>query len=139
LREFRAGAPAPLAGGATLRRPNQADNEPVHIALRSSSSGLCRFEQKAIAAGLLFRRNRNTRPLQWGILSATLTIDTPFLRSGHLKKEWEMHLAGIKRRVPMGRLGTPDEVAAALDFLISECSSYITGPMIHPNGGHLVL
>jgi len=61
------------------------------------------------------------------------------LALGHLKKEWEMHLAGIKRRVPMGRLGTPDEVAAALDFLISECSSYITGPMIHPNGGHLVL
>jgi NAD(P)-dependent dehydrogenase (short-subunit alcohol dehydrogenase family) len=46
-----------------------------------------------------------------------------------------MHLAGIKRRVPMGRLGTPDEVAAALDFLLSERSSYISGPMIYPNGG----
>jgi hypothetical protein len=45
------------------RRIRRFASEPVHIAPRSSSPAFGRFEQKAIAAGLSFRRNRNTRPL----------------------------------------------------------------------------
>ena len=37
----------------------------------------------------------------------------------------------------MGSLGKPDEVAVLVDFLRSEGSSYITGQIIHPNGGTL--
>lgn len=36
---------------------------------------------------------------------------------------------------PMGRLGTPEEVAATCLFLTSEESSYFTGQMLHPAGG----
>jgi 3-oxoacyl-[acyl-carrier protein] reductase len=35
----------------------------------------------------------------------------------------------------MGRLGRPEEVAAVLDFLLSDRASYITGQILHPNGG----
>jgi 3-oxoacyl-[acyl-carrier protein] reductase len=35
----------------------------------------------------------------------------------------------------MARLGRPEEVAAVLEFLLSERSAYITGQIIHPNGG----
>lgn len=38
-------------------------------------------------------------------------------------------------RVPLGRLGTPAEVAAVAAFLLSPLSSYITGQVIHVNGG----
>jgi len=38
-------------------------------------------------------------------------------------------------RVPLGRLGTPAEVAAVAAFLLSSESSYITGQVIHVNGG----
>ncbi|MDE2852037.1 MAG: 3-oxoacyl-ACP reductase FabG [Acidobacteriota bacterium] len=38
-------------------------------------------------------------------------------------------------RVPLGRLGTPAEVAACAVFLLSSESSYITGQVLHVNGG----
>ena len=38
-------------------------------------------------------------------------------------------------RVPMGRLGTVDDVSAAVLFLASDASGYITGVTLHVNGG----
>jgi NAD(P)-dependent dehydrogenase (short-subunit alcohol dehydrogenase family) len=40
--------------------------------------------------------------------------------------------------VPMGRSGQPNEVAPCYVFLASEDSSYITGQVLHPNGGEIV-
>ncbi|MCQ4320615.1 SDR family NAD(P)-dependent oxidoreductase [Stutzerimonas stutzeri] len=37
--------------------------------------------------------------------------------------------------IPMARLGTPDEVASAIVFLLSPQSSYFTGQILGPNGG----
>ncbi len=41
----------------------------------------------------------------------------------------------LKRMIPMERLGQPEDVAQAALFLVSEASSYITGQVIHVNGG----
>jgi len=38
-------------------------------------------------------------------------------------------------QVPMGRAGTPEEVAHAVVFLASDKASYITGTVVHVNGG----
>jgi 3-oxoacyl-[acyl-carrier protein] reductase len=38
-------------------------------------------------------------------------------------------------RIPLGRLGAPDEIAAAVAFLASPAAAYITGETIHVNGG----
>jgi len=38
-------------------------------------------------------------------------------------------------RIPMNKLGTPDDVSNTVAFLCSESSSYITGETIHVNGG----
>ncbi len=65
-------------------------------------------------------------------------IDTPLLRAGRSEAEAQAHFADVAQRVPMGRLGQPDEVAAVLEFLLGDRSSYITGQMIHPNGGQLM-
>jgi NAD(P)-dependent dehydrogenase (short-subunit alcohol dehydrogenase family) len=40
--------------------------------------------------------------------------------------------------VPMKRAGQPEEVAPAYVFLASSDSSYVTGQMLHPNGGEVV-
>lgn len=40
--------------------------------------------------------------------------------------------------VPMARAGEPEEVAPSFVFLASDDSSYITGQVLHPNGGEIV-
>lgn len=51
--------------------------------------------------------------------------------------EWDRFKVARQERVPMGRLGRPEEVASVLDFLLSERSAYLTGQIVHPNGGQL--
>jgi 3-oxoacyl-[acyl-carrier protein] reductase len=41
----------------------------------------------------------------------------------------------ILGRVPAGRLGSPDEVAAAVVYLASNEAAYVTGQTLHVNGG----
>lgn len=42
------------------------------------------------------------------------------------------------KKVPMGRPGQPSEVGPSFVFLASEDASYITGQVLHPNGGEMV-
>ena len=42
---------------------------------------------------------------------------------------------GIIDQTPLGRIGRPEEVAAAVVFLASEEASYITGQVVRVNGG----
>jgi 3-oxoacyl-[acyl-carrier protein] reductase len=42
----------------------------------------------------------------------------------------------LEREIPLGRYGKPDEVAAACDLLCSERGGFISGQVIHVNGGH---
>ncbi len=44
--------------------------------------------------------------------------------------------AELERRIPMGRMGEPEDVAAAAVFLASDASTYITGLLIPVDGGY---
>jgi NAD(P)-dependent dehydrogenase (short-subunit alcohol dehydrogenase family) len=44
----------------------------------------------------------------------------------------------LAARVPVGRLGEPDDVAACVTFLLSDHASYITGAVLDVNGGFLI-
>lgn len=58
-------------------------------------------------------------------------IDTP----GERAHNSEESLASGGLRLPLGRLGLPEEVAKAITFLVSEDASYITGTAIRVDGG----
>ncbi len=45
----------------------------------------------------------------------------------------------LYKQIPLGRLGTPQDVAYAVRFLVSEGAAYITGQVIHVNGGMLMV
>lgn len=47
----------------------------------------------------------------------------------------ELNEEELKQVIPMGRFGRPEEVAAAVGFLVSEGAAYITGTVISVNGG----
>lgn len=57
-------------------------------------------------------------------------IDTDMTRA--LSEEQRGALLG---QIPLARLGTPDDVAAAVGFLASPAAGYITGSVLHVNGG----
>ncbi len=61
-------------------------------------------------------------------------VDTPMARKG----EAEGNVPSVEvmaRMIPLGRAGTPDDIAAACAFLCSDQGSYITGQIIGVNGG----
>ena len=41
----------------------------------------------------------------------------------------------LKKQIPIGRFGKPEEVAALTGFLLSDEAAYITGEVISINGG----
>jgi NAD(P)-dependent dehydrogenase (short-subunit alcohol dehydrogenase family) len=59
-------------------------------------------------------------------------IETPMtaaLRADEKRSEWAMAMT------PMGRFGTPEEIASTALFLASDDASYFTGELLHPSGG----
>jgi NAD(P)-dependent dehydrogenase (short-subunit alcohol dehydrogenase family) len=64
------------------------------------------------------------------------SIDTPGLNNLFASSETgQQRLKMISNAVPLGRLGTPDEIAKAVVFLASDDSSYITGTELFVDGG----
>ena len=59
-------------------------------------------------------------------------IDTP---PWHAIEAAEERMKTISNSVPLGRFGTPDEIAKAVVFLASDDSSYITGTELFVDGG----
>ena len=62
-------------------------------------------------------------------------IWTPLNPSGGSPKE---EIKDFGKNTPMGRPGQPNEVAPAFLFLACEDSSYMSGQVLHPNGGTIV-
>ena len=59
-------------------------------------------------------------------LTATARVMT-----GHTEQEWRQ----LTETIPMGRAADPNDIAEAVNFLASDESGYVTGQLIHVNGG----
>jgi 3-oxoacyl-[acyl-carrier protein] reductase len=60
-------------------------------------------------------------------------VSTPRVRSHYSDQAW----ADAVSQIPMGRTGTPDEIASTVLFLVTDENQYITGQTIHVNGAWL--
>ncbi len=60
-------------------------------------------------------------------------VTTPRVRDRYSDEAWAAAVA----QVPMGRAGTPEEIASAVLFLATDENSYVTGQTIHINGAWL--
>ncbi len=72
-------------------------------------------------------RNITVNCIAPGFISTDMTADLP-----------EAQKAALLGQIPLGRLGTPEEIAHAVAFLASPLAGYITGTELHVNGGMLM-
>ena len=61
------------------------------------------------------------------------TVDSPWVR--RLVEESGESLDALRARQPMGRLGTPDEIAESVAYLASERAAFVTGSVLVIDGG----
>ncbi len=63
------------------------------------------------------------------------TVAPGFIDTDMTRELPEEQRAALASQIPLGRLGSAEEVAAAVVFLASPAAAYITGETIHVNGG----
>lgn len=95
---------------------------PGQVNYAAAKAGLIGFT-KALAQEV-GSRDVTINAVSPGFIDTDMTRDLP-----------EEHRQALLARIPMQRLGQPEEVAAAVLFLASDAAGYITGQTLHVNGG----
>jgi NAD(P)-dependent dehydrogenase (short-subunit alcohol dehydrogenase family) len=112
----------------------------VNISSRGALGRLGRTSYGAAKAGIIGLTR--TWALELAADGITVNVVSPgpvatemFMRNNvKCEGDLEAFTAGI----PMGRLGEPGEIAAAIEFLLSNDASYVTGQVLHVCGGSSV-
>jgi 3-oxoacyl-[acyl-carrier protein] reductase len=79
-----------------------------------------------------------SRALAREIGSRNITVNCVapgFIDTDMTKNLGEQQSAALLQQIPLGRLGAPEDIAAAVAFLASPQAGYITGTTLHVNGG----
>lgn len=109
-------------------------NVASQIALRGTDHGADYAASKAGLLGLTRAAARELAPHGVTVNAvAPGTIDTDLI-GGYS----EAHRRRRAEEIPLGRIGSPGEVASAISFLVSEDARYVTGATLDVNGGYLI-
>jgi NAD(P)-dependent dehydrogenase (short-subunit alcohol dehydrogenase family) len=100
----------------------------------ASKSGLFGLT-KTLAREAAFALKRAGKLEEHGIGVTVNTVAPGFIATEMLEHVPEKVLEGIKEKIPVGRLGRPDEIARAVHFLAADQSAFITGAILSVNGG----
>jgi acetoacetyl-CoA reductase/3-oxoacyl-[acyl-carrier protein] reductase len=100
----------------------------------ASKSGLFGLT-KSLAKEAIFQLNRSDRPVGDGIGLTVNAITPGFIATDMLATIPDKLLDQIRKQIPVGRLGAPEEIARVVAFLAADQSAYITGQIWAVNGG----
>lgn len=113
----------------------------VNISSSSTHSGTVKMAHY-VAAKSAVNGLTKCLALEYGPLGITVNaippgfIDTPMLRAAEKRGDLgKAKVEDIIKFTPVRRIGTPEDIAAACSFLVSEEAGYITGQLIGVNGG----
>src|SRR3546814_10249258 len=85
------------------------------------------------------RRRHTTCALVTGVQTCALpssnAISPGPIETEHDDPATTAHIREQKDRIPVGRLGTPEDIAALTAFLCSDAGGFVNGQMIASNGG----
>ena len=98
-----------------MGNPGQAN----YVASKAGLVGLTKAVAKELSS-----RHITVNAVAPGFIETAMTGDLP-----------EKVREGLKAQIPLGRLGSPEDVAHAVTFLCSEEASYITGQVLSVDGG----
>ncbi|MGV3655326.1 MAG: 3-oxoacyl-ACP reductase FabG [Noviherbaspirillum sp.] len=79
-----------------------------------------------------------TRALAREVGSRNITVNCVapgFIDTDMTRALSEQQVTALQQQIPLGRLGQPEDIAAAVAFLASPQAAYVTGSTLHVNGG----
>jgi acetoacetyl-CoA reductase/3-oxoacyl-[acyl-carrier protein] reductase len=100
----------------------------------ASKSGLFGLT-KSLAREVIFQLNRAQRPVGDGIGLTVNAVTPGYIATDMMATIPDKVLDRIRTQIPVGRLGTPEEIARVVCFLAADASAYITGQIWAVNGG----
>ena len=111
----------------------------VTIASSSAQSGAPHMAHYAASKGgvISLTKSLAVELARQGVTANAITpslVDTPMARAAEAAGDFP-GVDVVAPMVPLGRAGTPDDIAAACSFLCSDGGSYITGQVLGVNGG----
>jgi acetoacetyl-CoA reductase/3-oxoacyl-[acyl-carrier protein] reductase len=100
----------------------------------ASKSGLFGLT-KSLARETLFQLQRAQRPVGDGIGLTVNAVTPGYIATDMMATIPDKVMERLRTQIPVGRLGTPEEIARVVAFLAADASAYITGQIWAVNGG----
>jgi 2-hydroxycyclohexanecarboxyl-CoA dehydrogenase len=122
--------------------PGMIERSAGRIVSIASDAGRVGSSGEAVYAGckggvIAFMKTVAREVARYGVTANTVcpgpTATPPVTKM--LSEGSERYIEALKRSIPMRRLGEPEDIAAAVEYLVSDGAGYVTGQTLSVNGG----